>query len=254
MCLILFAYKVHPNYPLIVASNRDEFYNRPTAPIHYWKDHPNILAGRDLKEMGTWMGISTSGRFAALTNYRNPNENKNKRMAASRGEIVTSFLTDNESPASFIDSLKRNDNKYKGYNSLIGDLDSLWYYSNVTKKSEMVKPGIYGLSNHLLDTEWPKVVKGKTGFETCIQEEINEDCLFQLLTNDEKAADHSLPQTGIPLEMERALSSLFIRLDEYGTRCSSILKIDKYNQVSFIEKTYEPGLKEATTKKYSFQI
>ncbi|URT70459.1 NRDE family protein [Cytobacillus firmus] len=227
MCLILFAYKAHPKYKLIVAANRDEFYERPTAPAHFWEDHPHILAGRDLRKMGTWMGITKNGRFAALTNYRDPNEvTEGKR---SRGDLVGDFLIGSASPADFMNRASEHRSSYPGYNLLAGNLEELFYYSNVEDRVELLQPGIYGVSNHVLDTEWPKVKKGKEGLSALLDNaegSLTEE-LFTLLRNADPAPDELLPKTGVSLEWERMLSPLFIKSDGYGTRSSTVLLMSK---------------------------
>ncbi|WP_404322602.1 NRDE family protein [Cytobacillus firmus] len=227
MCLILFAYKAHPKYKLIVAVNRDEFYERPTAPAHFWEDHPHILAGRDLRKMGTWMGVTKNGRFAALTNYRNPNEvTEGKR---SRGDLVGDFLIGSASPADFMNRASEHRSSYPGYNLLAGNLDELFYYSNVEDRIEQLQPGVYGVSNHVLDTEWPKVKKGKEGLSALLDNaegSLTEE-LFTLLRNADPAPDELLPKTGVSLEWERMLSPLFIKSDGYGTRSSTVLLMSK---------------------------
>ncbi|WP_163142191.1 NRDE family protein [Bacillus sp. 22-7] len=237
MCLILFAYKVHPKYKLIVAANRDEFYERPTAPAHFWEDHPHILAGRDLRKMGTWMGVTRNGRFAALTNYRDPNEvTEGKR---SRGDLVADFLKSSASPADFMNRASEHRVSYPGYNLLAGNLEELFYYSNVEDRVELLQPGIYGVSNHVLDTEWPKVRKGKEGLSALLdnaEENLTED-LFTLLQNADPAPDDRLPKTGVSLEWERILSPLFIKSDGYGTRSSTVLLMSK-DEIFYKERVH----------------
>lgn len=223
MCLILFAYHRHPKYKLIVAANRDEFYERQTLPIHYWEDRPNILAGRDLEKMGTWMGVTTSGRFAALTNYRNPKEKQEGKR--SRGQIVREALEYAGNPKDYMEKLGLKDDRYPGYNLLVGDIENLYYYSNVGRKLKKLEPGIHGVSNHLLNTEWPKVQKGKEGMSKTIMTSgtnMVED-LFTLLEDDKIIPDELLPHTGISLEKERMLSPLFIKSEDYGTRSSTVM-------------------------------
>ncbi|WML38043.1 NRDE family protein [Neobacillus sp. OS1-2] len=197
MCLILFAYQVHPEYKLIVAANRDEFYQRPTAPAHFWEDQPEILAGRDLEKMGTWMGVTASGRFAALTNYRNPRESTDGKH--SRGELVADALKYNGDSKDYMKQIVRHKDLFPGYNLLAGDGDELFYYSNIGNKLEKLEPGLYGVSNHLLNSGWPKVQKGKEGLAQIIygkKEELVEK-LFLLLQNTDPAQDESLPKTGV---------------------------------------------------------
>ncbi|MBY6052228.1 NRDE family protein [Cytobacillus firmus] len=237
MCLILFAYKAHPKYKLIVAANRDEFYERPTAPAHFWEDHPHILAGRDLRKMGTWMGVTKNGRFAALTNYRDPNEvTEGKR---SRGDLVADFLKGSDSPADFMNRASEHRVSYPGYNLLAGTLEELFYYSNVEDRVELLQPGIYGVSNHVLDTEWPKVKKGKECLSALLDNaegSLTEE-LFTLLRNADPAPDELLPKTGVSLEWERMLSPLFIKSDGYGTRSSTVLLMSK-DEIFYKERVH----------------
>lgn len=223
MCLILFAYQSHPTYKLIVAANRDESYNRPTAPVHIWEDHPEILAGRDLEKMGTWMGVTKSGRFAALTNYRNPNEKSEGKR--SRGELVADFLKGNKCPEEYLQKVAVNHVMYPGFNLLAGDGNELYYYSNVENKILSLEPGIYGVSNHLLNSEWPKVQRGKEGLTRILNESNQEivEQLLLLLKNADPAPDELLPKTGVSLEWERILSPMFIQSEGYGTRSSTVL-------------------------------
>lgn len=237
MCLILFAYKVHPKNKLIVAANRDEFYERPTAPAHFWEDHPHILAGRDLRKLGTWMGVTRNGRFAALTNYRDPNEvTEGKR---SRGDLVADFLKGSASPADFMNRASAHRSSYPGYNLLAGNLEELLYYSNVEDRVELLQPGIYGVSNHVLDTEWPKVKKGKEGLSALLDNAEGNlaENLFTLLRNADPAPDDRLPKTGVSLEWERILSPLFIKSDGYGTRSSTVLLMSK-DEIFYKERVH----------------
>ncbi|MCP8616259.1 NRDE family protein [Salirhabdus salicampi] len=238
MCLITFAYKAHKKYNLIVAANRDEFYERPTAPAQYWDDAPHILAGRDLHRMGTWMGVTKQGKFAALTNYRNGEEKQATKR--SRGELVKDFLMDDETPVSYLEKVQMRKGQYPGFNLLVGDHNGLYYYSNINDTIYTLEPGIYGLSNHFINSPWPKVIKGKKGLERCLKcsNSVMEDCLFSSLQRAESPPDEQLPQTGIPLEWERKLSPIFIKTDTYGTRASTLLFItDK--QIQFTERTFE---------------
>ncbi|SDN25446.1 NRDE family protein [Bacillus sp. OK048] len=237
MCLVLFAYKVHPKYKLIVAANRDEFYQRPTAPAHFWEDDSNILAGRDLEKMGTWMGVTKKGRFAALTNYRDPSEvSEGKR---SRGELVANALQYNGDIKEYMQSLGKNNDWYPGYNLLAGDEDKLYYYSNVGKELLEVTPGIYGVSNHLLNTEWPKVQMGKAGLSEILNKnhESVVEPLFTLLQKSEQAEDARLPKTGVSLDLERILSPMFIKSENYGTRSSTVL-VESECEIHYVERVF----------------
>lgn len=251
MCLINFHFDDHPTYKLIVAANRDEFFDRPTAQANYWEDNPAILAGRDLKHMGTWLGITKSGRFAALTNYRDPKEfNVNKR---SRGDLVRNFLTENGSPVDFLETIKASKEEYAGFNLLVGTPDNLFYYSNKQEDIMQIPAGTYGLSNHLLNTPWPKVNKGKSQLRNYVQEHdhIEIDALFDILSDTETAPDEQLPNTGVGLEMERQLSPLFIEMPNYGTRCSTILLVGHDQSITFVERTFLQG-KIKSEKRFDF--
>ncbi|MDZ5471540.1 NRDE family protein [Bacillus sp. 31A1R] len=236
MCLILFAYQIHPEFDLIVASNRDEFYDRPTAPAHFWENQQNILAGKDLLKQGTWLGVTKSGRFAALTNYRNPSEVVEGKR--SRGELVADFLKGKQSAYSYVKEKTRSRDLYPGYNLVVSDGRDLYYYSNQESMFHKLTPGIYGLSNHLINTEWPKVTYGREKLGEIIKGEMDTDePLFQLLKTSDPAPDELLPSTGVSLEWERILSPLFIESETYGTRCSTIVKFTN-NEVIFSERIY----------------
>lgn len=239
MCLVDFAYEYVPGYRLILAANRDEYYDRPTATARFWHDHPDVLAGRDLVKMGTWMGVSTTGRFAFLTNHRNPA--LTKEHARTRGELVSRFLYSNQPAPTYLEEIKATGHLYNAFNLLAGDRSSLYYYSNITGQIRQVAPGLYGVSNHLLDTPWPKVVKSKQRFASFLAGPARPepDELFTLLKDCTLAKDEDLPDTGVGLECERLLSSIFVRKPGYGTRTSTVILIDHENNVLFKERTYE---------------
>lgn len=253
MCLINFHFQDHPKYKLIIAANRDEFYKRPTAEAHFWEDKPMILAGRDLMQMGTWLGISKNGRFAALTNFRDPSQMKGDKV--SRGEIVSNYLETDISPQAYLKSLHENKERYEGFNVLVGSPDQLFYYSNIQGKISEIPSGTHGLCNHLLNTPWPKVMKGKDALQKVVQQQskVESSDLFSLLSDNEEAEDIHLPNTGVPLELERKLSPLFIKTPDYGTRSSTVLTVDYDNQVTFIERTYEKG-EFSKENRFFFQI
>ena len=238
MCLILFSYQQHPEYPLIIAANRDEFYERPTKAAGYWEDYPNILAGRDVEAGGTWMGINEQGKIAMLTNFRDLSNNKTN--APSRGKLVSNFLQ-NESDASvYLQAIAQKGETYNGFNLICGEPKSLQYYGNYQQGVHPINAGIHGLSNALLDTPWPKVEKGKTKLRHLIKTNaVNSNDLFTLLYDDERAPEEELPDTGIGKEKELVLSSMFIKSPGYGSRCSTVLLIDKSNRVYFTERTYD---------------
>jgi uncharacterized protein with NRDE domain len=245
VCLILFSYQNHPKYSLILISNRDEFYNRPTDPIHFWKNDSNLLAGKDLKDGGTWLGVHRNGRFAAITNYRD--FINMKEVAPSRGHLVSNYLSGEQSPLEYLQGLEKDAKQYNGFNLLVGDQLNLFYFSNESTGITQVQAGIHGLSNHLLNTSWQKVEKGKEGLENLITQNFSENDFFELLSGREKAPDEILPDTGADIELERELSSLFISIPDhgYGTRSSSILLIEHTGKMKVIERIWgRPNQKE----------
>jgi uncharacterized protein with NRDE domain len=236
MCLILLAWQVHSGFPLVVAANRDEYFARPTAVADYWPDHPQVLAGRDLEAGGTWLGITHNGRFAALTNFRNPAAYRPD--APSRGRLVADFLTGEMDIDAYLDQLAAGD--YNGFNLLLGDGQRMLAFSNVTDQRHALAPGIYGLSNALLDTPWPKVGAGRTALATALTRLPDEDALHALLRDDTIHPDEALPATGVSPEWERLLSAAFVRSPDYGTRSSTIIKVGADGMASFDEQTWLP--------------
>ncbi len=254
MCLIVFAYKYHPHYPLILAANRDEFYERPTKKAHFWNDHPDLLAGRDMKYGGTWMGITRSGRFAAVTNFRDKTEFREHPL--SRGLMVNEFLTSHETPKTFLKGIIPREGEYNGFNLLVGDLTSLIYYSNRSRKMKALKPGVYGLSNHLIDTPWPKLVRTRQALTEIIEgsDPVNMDQLSCILYDQTPATDDELPDTGFELEWERVLSSPFIVTPTYGTRASTVLLLDTDGQVKFTERSFTGPEDQGQTVHHEFTL
>jgi uncharacterized protein with NRDE domain len=238
MCLIFIALKKNPLYKQIIAANRDEFYHRKTAAASYWNDHQQILGGRDLEAGGTWLAINKNGKLSMVTNFRDPkNINPN---APSRGEIVTNFLLSDGSGKKYIQQLIPKAKNYNGFNLLAGDINELEYFSNYGTAPVTLTSGVFGLSNHLLETPWPKVLRGKGKLEMIISDEnITADMLFDILFDDVIAADDKLPETGIGIDRERALSSMFIKTNGYGTRCSTVIVVDYDNNVLFTERVFD---------------
>jgi uncharacterized protein with NRDE domain len=237
MCLVLVVWKVHPLYPCVVAANRDEFHARPTAAADWWPDHPQILAGRDLQAGGTWLGLTRAGRFAALTNYRDPE--RRRTDAPSRGALVASLLDSRASVAESLGHLQRVGANYNGFNVIFSDGERLGIYESVRGSGRELGPGIYGLSNHLLDTPWPKVRHAKSRLEAALREMPDTAPLLALLRDDRPAPDDELPRTGLSIEWERLLSSAFVRAGEYGTRCSTIIRIDARGRAYFDEWSWD---------------
>jgi uncharacterized protein with NRDE domain len=240
MCLIVFAYENHQRYRLVLAANRDEYYDRPTEAAAFWPENTDVLAGRDLVKMGTWFGVTKTGRFAAITNYRDPANHKSK--ANSRGEVVADFLQTDLSPDRYLKALTKKSRLYNGFNLLAGDCSSLCYYSNRRNGITQIVPGLFGLSNHLLDTPWPKVTRARDKLKLWLKEDIiDKESLFELLADNTRADDKDLPDTGMGLEWERILSPAFIKSAVYGTRSSTVLLIDRQNRVLFTERTFDPA-------------
>lgn len=250
MCLILVAWRAHPDFPLIVAANRDEFFKRRAASAEFWADQPDILAGRDLAAGGTWLGITKTGRFAALTNFRDPARHRD--AAPSRGRLVTDFLAGDVAIDAYLDSLTPAD--YNGFNLLLGDGESLVACSNETPERHALAPGVYGLSNALLDTPWPKVGAGKAALTAALAALPDETALFRLLRNDSIHPDASLPATGVPLEWERLLSAAFVRSADYGTRCSTVVKLGAGGAATFDEQTWLPNGMAGERRRFRFWI
>jgi uncharacterized protein with NRDE domain len=253
MCLIFLSLNNHPTYKLIIAANRDEFYARKTAPAHAWEGYPNIIGGRDLEASGTWMAMNKNGKISLVTNYRDPaNINPN---APSRGQLVSDFLLNGDTPEEYLSKVSLRASHYNGFNLLAGYPDELWYLSNYGKGIQKLESGVHGLSNHLLDTPWPKVQRGKDKFSKAISNSvIDPDALFELLYDEHQAEDQLLPNTGIGLERERALSSMFIKTNGYGTRCSTVILVSHDNQVLFSERVYELDTFAHKTNRFQFSI
>ena len=253
MCLIVFAYKAHPKYKFIFAANRDEFYDRPTEQAGYWKDHPELLAGKDLLANGTWMGITKRGRFAAVTNYRDLRNIKEN--SPSRGLLTRDFLLGNQTAEEFYNSIKDRLSNYNGFNLILGNTDNIYYFSTHRNDLTKLEPGIYGLSNAIIDTPWPKVLRSKERLRKLLQQtEFHHDDVLNLLGEMETASDTDLPDTGVGLELEKVLSSVFIRSPKYGTRASTAVIVDNNNTVNFVEKNFYGNQQTFSYKEYSFII
>ena len=235
MCLIVIGWRVHPAYSLVVAANRDEFHARPTAPAEFWPDAPEVIAGRDLEAGGTWLGITRNGRFAAVTNVR---EAAAAKGLHSRGRLTRDFLVGRHRAADYVGDIDRA--AYSGFNLLVSDGESLWYCSNRGATSLELAPGVYGLSNHLLDSPWPKLLTARQGFTRALARLPDLAPLFAILADDEIVPDTELPDTGIPLEWERRLSAIFVRSEPYGTRASTVVMLAAEGGITFEERSFGP--------------
>lgn len=237
MCLIAIAWRCVPGHPLVFIGNRDEFMQRPTAPAHWWGAPSGVLAGRDLQAGGTWLGVSRAGRFAVVTNFR---EGGAESGARSRGDLVTRYLQGDDEQEHW-QILRRDADQYGGFNLLFGDGNSLGYFSNRGMQRKALDPGIYALSNHFLDTPWPKVTRLKWNFGQTLLGRWDEPMMLELLQNRDPAADSDLPETGIGHELERFLSPAFIVGQDYGTRCSSVVTLSDPGVWRFTERRFGPG-------------
>ena len=251
MCLIAFAIDVHPDYPLILIANRDEFYNRPTEAAHLWKDQETVFGGRDIQAGGTWMAVSEERRFAAVTNYR---DLKNIREdVRSRGELPVDFLNGADPSWDYMKKINEKASEYNGFNLLTYSSGTMFHYSNYEGKINALSPGIYGLSNALLDTSWPKVTQLKKGFEKEIGSAFTHESLLTLLMDSSLAEDANLPDTGVGYDLEKMLSAICIKSEKYGTCCSTILTIHKNGEVKFTERSYPVGDRDAGDVSFTFQ-
>lgn len=256
MCLILIAYKTHPDHDLIILSNRDEFYDRQTRPAHFWESHPTVLAGLDERHGGTWLGVTSDGRVAMLTNFREGLVEDSR--ARSRGDLVREYLTKEKSPDRFLEDVAHDANDFAGFNLVVGDRSGLYYFSNRDdeKRARQVhplRPGVYGLSNHLLDTPWPKVTRCKKMFSDFVgahgvrpqpglapgstPSTPTENVFFDILNDAHQPLDEHLPDTGVGLEWERKLAPIFIKTENYGTRTSTVITMSR-DEINFYEKTH----------------
>ena len=240
MCLILFAWDAHPDYEYVAVANRDEFHARPTAAAAFWQDEPAILAGRDLQAGGTWMGVSRNGRFAAITNYREPAAPEIP-LERSRGVLVRDFLTSKAGPGVAAESLEHEAAQYRGFNLMLGHAGELVYVSNRGAQARAVAPGIHGLSNHLLDTDWPKVHEGRERLANIVERDvIDREALFALMT-DRKPVGGTLPGGEAPrLAPEDLVRHYFIESSVYGTRSITVLLLRRDGLITFEERRFSP--------------
>jgi uncharacterized protein with NRDE domain len=239
MCLIALAWQPDSRYHVVIAANRDERHDRPTAALGRWEGEPSIIAGRDLESGGTWMGVTDDGRFAAITNFRELSPPPPD--APSRGTIVADFLRSRLEPQTWLDSLRERASGFAGFNLFAGTRDTLSFLSNRSEEAMTLEPGIYGLSNGPWGAGWPKVERAIDGMERAIDSESTEEDLLDLLRDRTGGMDDDLPDTGVGPEMERFLSPIFIRGDLYGTRSSTVLTIRKDRSVRIREKSWTPG-------------
>ena len=242
MCLIYVAWRRDPTYRLVVAANRDEFHERPAAAAHWWDDPPGVLAGRDLEAGGTWLGLTRGGRFAAITNYHDPTSHR--AGAPSRGALVADFLTGTGSAVDYLQRVVSEGHRYNGFSLLAMDGDTLAYASNRAEEVVRLDPGVYGLSNHLLDTPWPKVTSGKSELERLAgTSRLGVPSLLAILAPHEPAEPET-PGAGLDgsdFERRRRRASRFIRGSAYGTRTSTVVLNDAECGGVFVERSFDAG-------------
>jgi uncharacterized protein with NRDE domain len=235
MCLALLDIRALPQGRVTLLSNRDEFHRRPAAPLAFWADAPAICAGRDLEARGTWLGVTREGRFGFVTNFRDPA--RPEKAPRSRGAIVPEFLLSGESPLAYAEALARRGAEFAGFNAILGDARGVAYLSNAGALPRALAPGLYGVSNGLLETDpardWPKLQRARRRY-------LAGDAPFDVLADRVIAPDAELPRTGVPLEWERRLSAIFIAGSEYGTRASTVLEITG-REIAITERAFGPG-------------
>lgn len=250
MCLLVFAWQPDPDHVLVLAGNRDEFHDRPAAPADWWD--AAIVGGKDLRAGGTWMAAHCDGRFAVVTNYREPLEEG--RGPRSRGELVSNYLESGAAPESYARAAAARGKEYAGYNLLLGSPDRLVYLSNRGRGPEVLEPGIYGLSNHLLDTPWPKLQRTRARFERLLSAGADTNALLDMLADREPAAEDELPETGIGPQWERLLSSPFIVSPHYGTRCSTVIKLLQNREMALTERRFDAAGREIGESDFRFAV
>ena len=229
MCIVAFSWNPDSETPLLLAANRDEFFERPTQAMHWWPN-TDVLAGRDLKSGGAWLGVTRSGRFAMITNIRNPA--LRRADAPSRGELAREFLEGNASPADFAHAANARKGGYEGFNLLCGEVSpqtsDMWFLNSTESAPRQLGANLYALSNATLDTPWPKLTRIKQGFRHALAEkdiQARDERLLRLLHNTTQPRDDQLPVTGVPPDWERVLGSIFIRSETYGTRASTLVRL-----------------------------
>lgn len=250
MCLIVFDWRpaADDGALLTLAANRDEYFSRLSAPLDWWPDQPNVLAGRDLVGGGTWLGLSRDGRFAALTNYRAPHAMR--ANAPTRGTLVAGYLTGPAmAPLDYLNALVDRAALYNGFNLIVGDLfrrELAWYCNRADRAPASLPPGVHGISNAVLDTPWPKLVRKRAELSALVEGAriASLGALVELMRDPCVAADEALPSTGIALERERALSAAFIETPDYGTRGTTALRAalrDATIELDIVERSDDDG-------------
>ena len=255
MCLVLFAWKQHPDIGLVLAANRDEYYERPSEPMAYWSESPHVLAGRDARHGGTWFGVTRTGRIAFVTNVGGASDGG--AQTRSRGALVRDYLEGSMPPIQYLSSLEDQSAEYQGFCLVVGTLDELWYYTNRDGAIRNLESGIYGLSNDSLDCSWPKVVDGKRRLSELLGREpfeLRTEDLVQIMLNREVFPDDQLPNRGRGIEKERFLSPLFVRGETYGTRSTTALVVREGLHYSVQESLHTPLDQGVTNNSFRFSL
>jgi len=249
MCLILVAFRAVDDYPLLIAGNRDEFHARPTQNADWWPDDSNVLGGRDLQAGGTWLAVHRSGKFAAVTNYRDADSSK--RGKRSRGHLVSEYLQGDLSPSEYLQTLDGDD--FAGFNLLVSDGQTLAYHSNRSEPSGELPAGVYGLSNATLDTPWEKVERSKNRLQKLIDAgAVNETSLLRVLGDREKGPVDEVKSDRLPFATAHAITAPFIVLPEYGTRCSTVVLADRNGRWSLIERRFAADGSKSGESRFAF--
>jgi uncharacterized protein with NRDE domain len=253
MCLLVLAWMSHPRYRLVAAANRDEFHDRPATPLGWWNDDKRVLAGRDLRAGGTWMGVTRAGRFGVVTNFRDL-ESPPAPDTPSRGTLVPGFLASDAPPSAFLQHLHESAARYAGFNLLVAGAGTLHYYTNRDDAGpRRLAPGIYGLSNHWLDSPWPKLVRTRERFAAALASAApGTPELFDLLADRERAADGLPPDAGMPPDWERTLSSPFVLHERYGTRCSTVLLAGHDGRTVVLERRFDAAGQQTGATRLEF--
>lgn len=249
MCILLVAIGVHESYPLVLAANRDERFDRPTAPVAFWDDYPEVLGGRDLEHGGTWLGVTRSGKVAALTNYR---ESPPETPKLSRGQIISDFLTGSAAPGEYLSAIGRMGSQYPGFNLLVGDFRTLRYASNRTDSVITLERGVFGLSNHLLDTPWSKIRRGKRRLFDVVSDDCDVHDIFGVLSDQTPAPASELADHFSSVETESAVSAIFVAGKSYGTRSSTVIRISSAGELELHDRVYDA--QQEITHEQSFRF
>lgn len=253
MCLISMQLSQHSSYKLLLVANRDELYGRPSLPAHFWPDHPDLLAGKDLSENGTWLGITKQGRIAAVTNsYLTTDQESDKKL--SRGNLVMDYLTGSSGPEDYLNQVRQQRSDYNGFNLIVGSRDSLHHYNNILDELRVMPTGNHAVSNATLDTPWPKVTRTKAAMaELASSSPLDEEAIFRIMADRTPPSDDQLPDLPLPLPIKRAVSANFIQTERYGTRSTTLILIDHSDRVTFVERSYLPDGTSSDVR-FNFQL